>query len=578
MIRSTLQQCRREVTRPEENKISVIVSIYNIAPYLERSLASLCGQTYRNLEIILSDDGSTDESGSICDTWAGKDERIRVIHKENGGLSSARNAGIAIATGKYIAFVDGDDWIEETMYEDMLLAIQTWDAQLAVCNYREVSREGIRDTSTEDVTLFEGREALEAFIAEDPKYQIQNAAWNKLYLRSLPEELRFPEGKLFEDIVYTTRLLAGCSRCVYLNKAYYNYVVDRSDSIMNSRKLTRILTDQIPAYEEKKAFLLSLGERELADTHQFFFYKRMLYHYREAFEQRPEGYKEFIRKLRQVIGSSKDVDWSIYEGHGDRRGDRLRLRLFVTSPLLYRMFNRCNEAFLIPARQRKALRAKEMNLICLTGGLGNQLFQYALYLTYRKRGQAVKIDDVTEYRHEKKRTPQLAQLGLFYEKASPEEICEWRDEYLDLFSRIRRKLKGRRSRLVRDMGGAFQPEVLTQRNAYLYGWWQSQRYFKEAEAEVRSTIFTALQKGLEQASQEDSARNHRYLKEICSCESVGLHIRRGDYLEVEELYGGICPPCINRCKAGFLQKGPQHFCAAVLFKMFAPLSRALCIS
>ena len=101
-----------------EEKISVIVPIYNVKEYLDKCISSICNQTYKNLEIILVDDGSTDGSATICDAFAKKDDRIVVIHKENGGLTSTRKAGVNIATGKYIGFVDGDDWIDEDMYEE----------------------------------------------------------------------------------------------------------------------------------------------------------------------------------------------------------------------------------------------------------------------------------------------------------------------------------------------------------------------------------------------------------------------------------------------------------------------------
>ena len=151
MIKAAYEDLIKEVT--EENKISVIVSIYNIEKYIQRAVESICAQTYSNLEIILVDDGSTDSSGRICDEYAKKDNRIRVIHKKNGGLSSARNEGIKAATGEYIAFVDGDDWVDKSMYEDMLKAMYTYDADIAICNYKAVGKEHIIDTSTNDITV-----------------------------------------------------------------------------------------------------------------------------------------------------------------------------------------------------------------------------------------------------------------------------------------------------------------------------------------------------------------------------------------------------------------------------------------
>ena len=210
---------------PEEeqtDKISVIVAVYNIEAYLEKCVRSLRNQTYRNLQIILVDDGATDGCPAICDRLAEEDGRIQVIHKKNGGLSDARNAGIAAADGEYIAFVDGDDWIETDMYEKLLSAARQFDTPLAVCRYRKIYRNREVDASTGAAVVFDGQEALESFLMEEDDICIQNAAWNKLYRRELMGELRFPTGKYYEDIVYTTMLLARSPKTVYLDLALYN--------------------------------------------------------------------------------------------------------------------------------------------------------------------------------------------------------------------------------------------------------------------------------------------------------------------------------------------------------------------
>ena len=189
-----------------KEKISIIVAVYNIEQYLGRCVDSLLNQTYRNLEIILVDDGSTDESGVLCDEYAERDSRVKVIHKENGGLSDARNIGAAAAEGEYIAYVDGDDWVEKEMYGAMLEALKDYQAEVAVCRYKCIYPDRVVDESTDKITVFEGREALKVYIEEDERFQIQNAAWNKLYRREFAEGLQFPKGKLYEDIVYTAKL------------------------------------------------------------------------------------------------------------------------------------------------------------------------------------------------------------------------------------------------------------------------------------------------------------------------------------------------------------------------------------
>lgn len=508
--------------------ISVIVSVYNIEKYIARAVESICSQTYRNLEIILVDDGSKDSSGKICDEFAAKDSRIKVLHKVNGGLSSARNEGIKMASGEYIAFVDGDDWIDEKMYEDMLLIIQKYGADIAICNYKAVGKDNTIDTSTDEIAVFEGRETLKVFIEEDARYQIQNAAWNKLYKRSLMGDLRFPEGKLFEDIVYTTKLLAKSRKAVYLNKAYYNYIFDRSDSIMNSKKAERLLTDQIPAYKEKGEFLLSVGEKELFLTHQFFFYKRMLLHYKEAKEKKTEGYEKFIKELRKVI-CDKPV-WEAFEGRS--KGEWLRMKLFTLSPVLYDAFVYVNDTYILPNKMVKAAQGEPLVVIQLSGGMGNQMFQYALYLQLKELGRNVKIDDKTEYEGRNARPIRLSVFDAEYEIPTETEMKCLTDSYLDAASKIRRKLKGRKTAAYVEKSQLFDSKVLELDRAYFMGWWQSEKYFSGIKEKVKEA-FTFKNMNLSEIMKS-------YEKAMENSNSVSVHIRRGDYLQVDEIYGGIC--------------------------------------
>ena len=510
------------------SKISVIVSIFNVQNYVEKSIRSIGNQTYKNLEIILVDDGSTDNSGKICDELAKEDTRIKVIHKKNGGLSSARNEGVKHATGEYIAFVDGDDWIDEDMYEGMLWAIHTYNADIAICNYKEISRKGVMDSSDDTITVFEGRKLLKAFVEEDERYRIQNAAWNKLYKRSLMGDLRFPEGKLFEDIVYTTKLLAGSKKAVYMNRAYYNYIFDRSDSIMNSKKVARLLTDQVPAYKEKGEFLLSIGEKELFLTHQFFFYKRMLLHYKEAKEKKPEGYREFIQGIREVL-CEKPV-WEAFCGQS--KGEWLRMKLFTISPLLYDGFTYFNETYILPYKLLKASQAEPLVVIQLSGGMGNQMFQYALYLQLKALGRNVKMDDRTEYEERNARPIRLSVFDATYDTPTETEMLCLTDSYLDLCSKIRRKLTGRKTAEYMEKSPRFDAKVLETERAYLVGWWQSEKYFEDIKEEVRKAFtFKNI---------ELSEKMKQYKTAMENSNSVSVHIRRGDYLQVDEVYGGIC--------------------------------------
>lgn len=345
-----LKQYRPPELHKEEQTelISVIVAAYNIEAYIERGVRSVCEQTYRNLEIIVVDDGSVDATGTILDKLAESDARIQVIHEENGGLSHARNTGIARARGNYIGFVDGDDWIDPDMYEKLFSALQDKQADLAVCRYRQISRSRTLDESVDRAVLFEGQEALRAYVEEREEFAIQNAAWNKLYRKELLSENLFPEGRWYEDIVFATEALARARRCIYLDIALYNYIIDREDSIMNRRINSRTFTDQIPAYYEKTSLLQNLGREDLALTHDYFFYKRLLLFYGDLFGA--EDGEGFRMRLEEILRRDrKRAEKAFASPIADPR-DRKKLSLFYRSPEAYCRKLRWDEQVVVPCK------------------------------------------------------------------------------------------------------------------------------------------------------------------------------------------------------------------------------------
>lgn len=328
--------------------ISVIIAAYNIEAYIERGIRSVCEQTYRNLEIIAVDDGSVDATGRILDELAGGDSRIQVIHEENGGLAHARNTGIAAARGNYIGFVDGDDWIDPDMYEKLFSALKDQKADLAVCRYRQISRTCTLDQSVDRAVLFEGQEALAVYVEEREEFAIQNAAWNKLYRKELLAGNLFPEGRWYEDIVFATEALARAGRCIYLDIALYNYIIDREDSIMNCRINSRTFTDQIPAYYEKTKLLKELGREDLARTHDYFFYKRLLLFYWEL-SKTADG-ETYMLRLQEILGRDrKRAEEAFLSPSVDSR-DRRKLKLFYRSPSAYCKKMRWDERVVIPCK------------------------------------------------------------------------------------------------------------------------------------------------------------------------------------------------------------------------------------
>lgn len=330
--------------------ISVIVAAYNIEAFIERGVRSVCEQTYRNLEIIVVDDGSVDATGRILDELAENDSRMRVIHEENGGLAHARNTGIAAAQGSYIGFVDGDDWIDPDMYEKLFSALKDKQADIAVCRYRQVSRTRTLDESVDRAVLFEGQEALAVYVEEREEFSIQNAAWNKLYRKKLLIGNPFPEGRWYEDIVFATEALARAGRCIYLDIALYNYIIDREESIMNCRINSRTFTDQIPAYYDKTKLLKELGREDLALTHDYFFYKRLLLFYWEL--SKAEDGETYMLRLQEILEKDrKRAEEAFLSPIADPR-DRRKLKLFYRSPNAYCSKQRWDEQVVIPCKVR----------------------------------------------------------------------------------------------------------------------------------------------------------------------------------------------------------------------------------
>lgn len=333
--------------KEQRAKISVVVTAYNIADYIERGVRSVCAQTYRNLEVIVVDDGSTDRTPAICDALAKQDPRIRVIHKENGGPAQARNVGMEKSTGEVIGFVDGDDWIDPDMYEKLYSAMLEQEADLAICRYRQVGKDHTVDDSTDLAVCFDGLEALESYVREEKQYAIQNAAWNKLYRRELLQEITFPEGKWYEDIMFATAVLTRAGRSIYLDTALYNYIIDREGSIMNTQINPRTFTDQIPAYYEKTEFLKKIGREDLADIHDYFFYKRLLLFYNSLDPAADASYRE---RIVEIVKRDADRMQRAFRCDLAAPKERRRAALFLKSRARYQRSVRWEEQVVIPLK------------------------------------------------------------------------------------------------------------------------------------------------------------------------------------------------------------------------------------
>lgn len=244
--------------------ISVIVPVYNVEKYITRCVESIACQTYSNLEIILVDDGSPDGSGKICDDFAERDSRIKVIHKSNGGLSSARNAGIDASTGQLIAFVDGDDYVSRKMYETLYNALAENGADMSICNCEFVDEDGKTiDGKNSEIKseVLDKAQALERLNPLLYPYWKYVTAWNKLYKRELFGEIRYPDGKIHEDEFIIHRIIDRCSCVAVTEEPLYKYV-QRGGSIMSDKPGDKHV-DAVYAFLDRAEYFSAAGNKAM---------------------------------------------------------------------------------------------------------------------------------------------------------------------------------------------------------------------------------------------------------------------------------------------------------------------------
>ncbi len=224
-----------------DQSVSVIVPVYNIQDYIGKCLDSIICQTYSMIEIIVIDDGSSDNSGVICDKYKEKDNRIKVIHKRNGGLSSARNVGIQNSSGEILVFVDGDDWIDDKYIETLITVMKERNADIVCCASRIVFGDNtVEGSEVGDVKEYSPEAAIESLCYNR---EMICAVWGKMYKRELFDDIRFPVGKTFEDMAVAHKLFDKANKIAYVDY-FGHYYYQRRGSILNSgyndNKLDRI--------------------------------------------------------------------------------------------------------------------------------------------------------------------------------------------------------------------------------------------------------------------------------------------------------------------------------------------------
>lgn len=223
--------------------ISIIVPVYNVRDYVSKCLGSLVKQGYESIEIIVVDDGSTDGSGEICEEYSKKDKRIKVFHKKNGGLSSARNYGIRRAKGEYICLVDSDDYVEEGFVIKMEEAAFSNDADIVVCGY---------NNEVPESQIMTGEEATIKLLVEQNNMEI--VAWNKAYKRRLFKEISYPENYNYEDNLTTYKLLSKAKKVVYVAESLYVYRKRVGSITEKDKKEEKLLARERAAREAIKFF------------------------------------------------------------------------------------------------------------------------------------------------------------------------------------------------------------------------------------------------------------------------------------------------------------------------------------
>jgi glycosyltransferase involved in cell wall biosynthesis len=249
-------ECRRDCTVNTAIKndylnsgmVSVIVPVYNAESFIEKCLCSILNQTYRNLDIVIVDDGSTDKSGLICDRFSEKDKRIRVIHKEHQGVSSARNKGIEVCSGGFISFVDSDDYIHPEMIGSLVSLVLEKSAEMAICGFEYVDLHGgnNRTVSPNGELLLTGKSVLKERLFDDLATQIYWSLFtNKIVKKTLFDGLKFPEEFVLEDLALMVEVLERCRSVVRTHDVFY-YYVQHKNSILH--KKTKPLLDSPVVY------------------------------------------------------------------------------------------------------------------------------------------------------------------------------------------------------------------------------------------------------------------------------------------------------------------------------------------
>lgn len=320
------QQLKRCVIMSNQPAISVIVPIYNMEKYLKKCIDSIVNQTYKNLEIILVDDGSTDSSASICDKYARKDSRIKSYHKPNGGLADAKNYGLQKSSCEYVAFVDADDWVDNTMYETMVFALQRTNSDIVICGrYIEYENQKAKKWNYPNELTMDSTEAL---IYLNSCKNIDMASWDKIYKRQLFDDITFPAGKKCEDAYTTYLLFYKAKRVSYVPECLYHYF-QRPNSISRNQNLNLdyvyAAKEQLDFFQEKLPHLVYVAETNYA------------FSIKALYQTAVERHIPIPTELRQEQHNTKKYYKAIIKNKHISNKKKITFTLFAYCPTFYRV-------------------------------------------------------------------------------------------------------------------------------------------------------------------------------------------------------------------------------------------------
>lgn len=317
------------------DKISIIIPVYKVEAYLKECLDSVVGQTYKNLEIILIDDGSPDNSGNMCDEYAQNDLRIKVIHKQNGGLSSARNAGLEIATGEYVCFIDSDDVIDERYIEILHSMCIENNVDVAVCDIKRFTDVIEKESETNEVKLINSRELQSKMYVHGEATQVVIVC-NKLYKKYIYENLRFPIGKIHEDEFTTYKALYSSKTDIAVSNLKLYYYRCNPNGIMGNKYTIKRL-DYLEALEQRMQFYNERNEKMLYEKTLAKYSLRLRSSYVKVYLYINENKQQVLDK---ILGKANKIIREVLKSGEIGVSDKVDMLIFKIFPKMYAKKNK----------------------------------------------------------------------------------------------------------------------------------------------------------------------------------------------------------------------------------------------